>query len=72
MFKIAEQKATAKIAVLYDKTSVFGPSKEFVKNSNVMKRMKEKEFKTERATSVTFCKLYSILGRDGQNLCRLV
>jgi acetyl-CoA synthetase len=46
--KLAEQKATAKTSVLYEETRVFEPSKELVENSNVMKWMKEKGFKTER------------------------
>jgi len=45
---MAEQKATAKTSVLYEETRVFEPSKELVENSNVMKWMKEKGFKTER------------------------
>jgi len=45
---LAEQKATAKTSVLYEETRVFEPSKELVENSNVMKWMKEKGFKTER------------------------
>ncbi len=45
---MAEQKATAKTSVLYEETRVFEPSKELVDNSNVMKWMKEKGFKTER------------------------
>jgi acetyl-CoA synthetase len=46
--KLAEQKATATTSVLYEETRVFEPSKELVENSNVMKWMKEKGFKTER------------------------
>ena len=46
--KLAEQKATAKTSVLYEETRLFEPSKELVENSNVMKWMKEKGFKTER------------------------
>ena len=34
--------------MLYEETRVFEPSKELVENSNVMKWMKEKGFKTER------------------------
>ncbi len=45
---MAEQKATAKTSVLYEETRLFEPSKELVENSNVMKWMKEKGFKTER------------------------
>jgi len=45
---MADQKATAKTSVLYEETRVFEPSKELVENSNVMKWMKEKGFKTER------------------------
>jgi acetyl-CoA synthetase len=45
---MAEQKATAKTSVLYEETRVFVPSNELVENSNVMKWMKEKGFKTER------------------------
>jgi acetyl-CoA synthetase len=45
---MAEQKATAKTSVLYEETRVFEPPKELVENSNVMKWMKEKGFKTER------------------------
>jgi len=45
---LAEQKATAKTSVLYEETRVFEPSKELAENSNVMKWMKEKGFKTER------------------------
>jgi len=46
--KLAELKATAKTSVLYEETRLFEPSKELVENSNVMKWMKEKGFKTER------------------------
>ena len=46
--KLADQKATAKTSVLYEETRVFEPSKDLVENSNVMKWMKEKGFKTER------------------------
>ncbi len=45
---MAEQKATAKTSVLYEETRVFEPPKDLVENSNVMKYMKEKGFKTER------------------------
>jgi len=45
---LAELKATAKTSVLYEETRLFEPSKELVENSNVMKWMKEKGFKTER------------------------
>ena len=45
---MAELKATAKTSVLYEETRLFEPSKELVENSNVMKWMKEKGFKTER------------------------
>jgi acetyl-CoA synthetase len=45
---MAEQKTTAKTSVLYEETRVFEPSKELVENSNVIKWMKEKGFKTER------------------------
>jgi acetyl-CoA synthetase len=45
---MAEQKATAKTSVLLEETRVFEPPKDLVENSNVMKWMKEKGFKTER------------------------
>jgi acetyl-CoA synthetase len=45
---MAEQKATAKTSVLYEETRVFEPTKELAENSNVMKWMKAKGFKTER------------------------
>jgi len=45
---MAEQKATAKTSVLLEETRVFEPPRELVENSNVMKWMKEKGFKTER------------------------
>jgi acetyl-CoA synthetase len=45
---MAEQKATAKTSVLLEETRVFEPPKELAENSNVMKWMKEKGFKTER------------------------
>ncbi|RQW78904.1 MAG: acetate--CoA ligase [Methanothrix sp.] len=45
---MAEQKSTAKTSVLYEETRIFEPTRELAENSNVMKWMKEKGFKTER------------------------
>jgi len=45
---LAEQKTTAKTAVLLEETRIFEPPKELVENSNVMKWMKERGFKTEK------------------------
>jgi acetyl-CoA synthetase len=45
---MADEKATAKTSVLLEETRVFEPPKELVENSNVMKWMKTKGFKTER------------------------
>jgi len=45
---LAETKTTAKTAVLLEETRIFEPPKELVENSNVMKWMKERGFKTEK------------------------
>jgi len=45
---MAEQKATAKTSVLLEETRVFEPPRDLVENSNVLKWMKTKGFKTER------------------------
>ena len=45
---MADQKTTAKTSVLLEETRIFEAPKELAENSNVMKWMKEKGFKTER------------------------
>ena len=45
---LAEEKATAKTSVLLEETRIFEAPKDLAENSNVMKWMKEKGFKTER------------------------
>jgi len=70
---LADQKTTAKTSVLLEETRIFEPPKELVENSNVMKWMKEKGFKTEREMRLWCSANYiAVLGRDGQDLCRLV
>ena len=45
---MAGEKASEKTSVLLEETRLFNPPKDLVENSNVMKYMKKKGFKTEK------------------------